>query len=160
MASKIPKSIWEVHESPQTNCSSHIKMLQKQVIEWTQTSLVEHLHKYFQTKSADCVMGFKTECIFYFFCSVLTIVNGIPQRRGSNVCIVSEAGSGLDKPCQFPFVYKDKSYNECTLEDGGGVAWCSTKTIPSTNEHVGRMIYYLERASGVKKVCIFGTILW
>ena len=87
-------------------------------------------------------MGFKTECIFYFFCSVLTIVNGIPQRRGSNVCIVSEAGSGLDKPCQFPFVYKDKSYNECTLEDGGGVAWCSTKTIPSTNEHVGGNGHY------------------
>ena len=83
---------------------------------------------YFQTKSADCVMGFKTKCIFYFFCSVLTIVNGIPQRKGSNVCIVSEAGSSLDKPCQFPFVYKDKTYNECTLEDGGGVAWCSTKT--------------------------------
>ena len=86
-------------------------------------------------------MTFKTKCLlFYTFNSILTIVNS--QAEGSSNCNVKEVGSGLEKPCQFPFVYNKKSYNNCTLEDGNGIAWCSTRIDPKTNQHIGGNGYY------------------
>jgi len=38
--------------------------------------------------------------------------------------------------CQFPFIYKGVTYNECTTVEEDK-PWCSTETNPTTNEHVG-----------------------
>ena len=51
---------------------------------------------------------------------------------------VIEKASNLQKPCQFPFVFKKYTYHGCTKDYAGenGKAWCSTKVFPITNEHI------------------------
>ena len=46
-----------------------------------------------------------------------------------------------DVPCVFPFIYKGKTYNSCTYEDFGNVAWCSVATDEDNNhirDHFGK----------------------
>ena len=41
----------------------------------------------------------------------------------------------LDKPCVFPFTYKGRTYNECTMDDYD-IAWCGTmKEVNKTIDH-------------------------
>ena len=58
-----------------------------------------------------------------------------------NHCKVIEQASKTKKNCQFPFIFKNKTYHGCTktiLKK----PWCSTKTDPSSNEHItGQRVY-------------------
>ena len=46
-------------------------------------------------------------------------------------CKVIEQGSKLSKPCQFPFIYRNRTFYGCTtFDDRDGKAWCSTKIDP------------------------------
>jgi SEL1 protein len=38
------------------------------------------------------------------------------------------SGKVKDKSCKFPFIFKEKEYNECTLDGtkGKGPEWCAT----------------------------------
>ena len=31
------------------------------------------------------------------------------------------------EPCRFPFIYRGKTYNQCTSEGHGGKLWCATR---------------------------------
>ena len=43
----------------------------------------------------------------------------------------------MDKPCQFPFIFKNETFNSCTPKhDPDDKLWCSTRTNPITNEHI------------------------
>ena len=82
-------------------------------------------------------MHFKSLC-FVFLLSIYR-TNCKPQIDASSECSVIEQGSELPKPCQFPFVYRGQSYDKCIFKDneGNGQPWCSTKTDPTSNEHIG-----------------------
>jgi len=59
------------------------------------------------------------------------------------LCSVKEAGSLIEKPCQFPFIYDNETYYGCTLKDTeNGEPWCSTKTDPLTYEHITKIGAY------------------
>ena len=51
--------------------------------------------------------------------------------------------NALIRPCQFPFTFKNKTYNNCvTSNDEYYKPWCSTKVNFLTNEHVERQGYW------------------
>ncbi len=53
-------------------------------------------------------------------------------------CFVTEFGSGEEAECEFPFVYQNFSYSQCSSADiVKGSFWCSTKVDPETREHLG-----------------------
>ena len=65
-------------------------------------------------------------------------------------CLVIEKKSGLSRPCQFPFIYLNRTFNGCTTiinidEDTGeyvhGEPWCSTRTNRS-NHHIPRRGFF------------------
>ena len=66
-------------------------------------------------------------------------ITPVTATEESSECSVIETGSGLSKPCQFPFVYKEQSYDKCIYLDneGNDLPWCSTRTDDVTNEHIG-----------------------
>ena len=82
-------------------------------------------------------MHFKSLC-FVFLLSIYR-TNCKPQIDASSECSVIEQGSELSKPCQFPFIYAGQSYDKCIFKDneGNGQPWCSTKTDPTSNLHIG-----------------------
>ena len=67
---------------------------------------------------------------------------------------MTEVSSGISKPCQFPFVYLNKTFNGCTkietfLVSNGEYTfhenpWCSTKTETGTNLHIQGQNFYGE----------------
>ena len=57
-------------------------------------------------------------------------------------CQVKELKTNSQKPCQFPFIWKGVKNYGCTTVDGGGIAWCSTKVVPTTLEHDVTDEYY------------------
>ena len=58
-------------------------------------------------------------------------VHCIPTR-----CLTDSEGAAKNKPCAFPFVFKNKLFEKCTdFEDLDGKNWCSTKT-DTNNNHV------------------------
>ena len=58
-------------------------------------------------------------------------------------CLVKEDGSGLTKPCHFPFIFNNHTYYGCTLESAeGGKPWCSTQQNQLTHEHISGGGYY------------------
>ena len=67
-----------------------------------------------------------------------------PQKSSKQTKYVIEAKTLEQKPCQFPFIYKDVKYTECTPVDGWpeGTPWCSTKVDPNTLEHDKSDKYY------------------
>ena len=91
---------------------------------------------------------------------ILAKLEGIQQKFKSWIeyfkispfldCSVIEIASGLSKPCQFPFIFKNLTFNGCTSitgkqEDTGdyihGKLWCSTKT-DGSNNHITDQGYY------------------
>ena len=59
-------------------------------------------------------------------------------------CAVNEIASNSTKPCQFPFIYENKTFYGCTRLYAGenGNPWCSTKINPLTYDHiVGQDLY-------------------
>ena len=59
-------------------------------------------------------------------------------------CAVNELASNSTKPCQFPFIYENKTFYGCTRLSAGenGYPWCSTKINPLTYDHiVGQDLY-------------------
>ena len=63
---------------------------------------------------------------------------------------MTEIASALSKPCQFPFIFMNLTFNGCTSiigkqEDTGDYIhdklWCSTKT-DSSNNHITGQGYY------------------
>ena len=74
------------------------------------------------------------------------------------------------KKCQFPFVFKNHTYYGCTKKASlNGKAWCSTRTNPTSNEHItGQKLFgdcdsscpmnecqVTEKASNQQKPCEF-----
>ena len=53
-------------------------------------------------------------------------------------CKVKEVASANMKKCVFPFVYRGRVFNKCTVLDSGpmGTPWCSTKTLSTSNKHI------------------------
>ena len=53
-------------------------------------------------------------------------------------CKVKEVASASMKKCVFPFVYRGRVFNKCTVLDSGprGTPWCSTKTLSATSKHI------------------------
>ena len=51
------------------------------------------------------------------------------QRQQSNYLLVckTQGGTRTDKPCQFPFIFKGKTYTTCTNVEED-FYWCSTET--------------------------------
>ena len=45
------------------------------------------------------------------------------------------SGPVPDKECVFPFVFKGKTYEECTTVENFGVSWCSTK-VDTDGHHI------------------------
>ena len=43
------------------------------------------------------------------------------------------SGSQKGKSCHFPFLYKGKEHNECTMEDSPGQPWCASEEQYSTS---------------------------
>ena len=82
-------------------------------------------------------MRFKILCLFFLLS--ISKTNCKPRTEESSECSVIETGSGLSKPCQFPFVYAGQSFDKCIFKynRGNGKPWCSTKTDPMSNEHIG-----------------------
>ena len=82
-------------------------------------------------------MGFKILCLFFLLS--ISKTNCKPRTEASSECSVIETGSGLSKPCQFPFVYNGQSYDKCIYLDneGNDLPWCSTRTGDLNNEHIG-----------------------
>jgi hypothetical protein len=50
---------------------------------------------------------------------------GGADAAGVSECTTTGGNAPEGSSCAFPFVYNDVTYNECTLQDGGGQAWCS-----------------------------------
>ena len=88
-------------------------------------------------------------------------------------CEVIEVASKSKKKCQFPFVFKNHTYYGCTKKASlNGKAWCSTRTNPTSNEHItGQKLYgdcdsscpmnecqVTEKASNQQKPCEFPFI--
>ena len=42
--------------------------------------------------------------------------------------------------CEFPFKYKDRTYNKCTRTGAGYNYWCATKTMPKGTKYEGQMV--------------------
>ena len=64
----------------------------------------------------------------------LTLANCNLENEDT-ICNVKEVNSSSVKPCDFPFMYKEITYHGCTLKDGDGQPWCSTKKDPLSLEH-------------------------
>ena len=67
----------------------------------------------------------------------------LPAEKNS-LCAVNEIASNSTKPCQFPFIYENKTFYGCTRLYAGenGYPWCSTKINPLTYDHiVGQDLY-------------------
>jgi len=87
--------------------------------------------------------------LVYLFIFTITSASSNPVNDQINSgCLVKEQRSEEFKPCQFPFVFKNKTYHGCTLFIGGkrknyaDEPWCSTKTDPITNEHISDEKYF------------------
>ena len=48
----------------------------------------------------------------------------------------------MQRPCQFPFIWKSVKNYGCTTVDGLGKSWCSTKVVPDSLEHDISDSYY------------------
>ena len=59
-------------------------------------------------------------------------------------CFVKELITGLEKPCEFPFIYEGRTYYGCSTyvkyKDGresfSEKPWCSTRTEPISTQHI------------------------
>ena len=64
----------------------------------------------------------------YIYIFVFKLSNNL-QRQQSNYLLVckTQGGTRTDKPCQFPFIFKGKTYTTCTNVEED-FYWCSTET--------------------------------
>jgi len=63
----------------------------------------------------------------------------ITESTPKETCMVKEISSKEVKPCQFPFIYKNRTFHGCTTwrsNDRNSFLWCSTKTSPYTKQHI------------------------
>ena len=54
-------------------------------------------------------------------------------------CMVKEISMKTVKPCQFPFVYRNRTFHGCTTwrsDTRESFLWCSTRTSAHDNKHV------------------------
>ena len=85
----------------------------------------------------------------FIFVLICTIVKSQSQNDidsifgNTNNCSVIEKKTNLEKPCEFPFIYENKTFYGCTtyLKLANGkekvtLPWCSTKTEAISHEHI------------------------
>ena len=65
---------------------------------------------------------------FYF-------VNFPSDSDGGYPCITSRDSIDPNKPCSFPFYWKDELLFNCTDQDNGGELWCYTKLAQDFRPH-------------------------
>ena len=74
-----------------------------------------------------------------------TLFNSIQFNfENKNDCLVQEKKTGLERPCEFPFIYENKTYYGCSTyvkfksghENFNDTPWCSTRTEPISTEHI------------------------
>ena len=101
--------------------------------------------------------------IFTFIC---TIVKSQSQNHinsifgNTNNCSVIEKKTNLEKPCEFPFIYENKTFYGCTTyakTPNGEVIvvlpWCSTKTEAISHEHITRRNFWGNCLKDNTKIC-------
>ena len=63
------------------------------------------------------------------------------QANFSSVCVI-EQRTKLRKPCKFPFIFKERLFNNCTdYADKKGKHWCSTN-VDSNQRHISKGKYW------------------
>ena len=63
------------------------------------------------------------------------------QANFSSVCVI-EQRSKLRRPCKFPFIFKERWFNNCTdYADKEGKHWCSTN-VNSNQRHISKGKYW------------------
>ena len=96
-----------------------------------------------------CPLCFIMQSLILSILSANCFLQGVclPAEQNSpweKLCAVNEIASNSTKPCQFPFIYENKTFYGCTRLYGGenGNPWCSTKINPLTYDHiVGQDLY-------------------
>ena len=62
------------------------------------------------------------------------------QANFSSVCVI-EQRSKLPRPCKFPFIFKERLFNNCTdYADEKGKHWCSTN-VNSNQKHISQLSF-------------------
>ena len=75
-------------------------------------------------------------------------------------CIVVEQASGNRKPCQFPFIFAGKSYEECTRDhDPNEKFWCSTN-VTASGYHIHGGQSFIKVQSLLTKIMLFLGDFW
>ena len=63
------------------------------------------------------------------------------QANFSSVCVI-EQRTKLSRPCKFPFIFKERLFNNCTdYADKKGNYWCSTN-VNSNQRHISKGKYW------------------
>ena len=101
--------------------------------------------------------------IFVLICTIAKSQsqNDIDSIFGNtNNCSVIEKKTNLEKPCEFPFIYENKTFYGCTTyakNPNGEVIvvlpWCSTKTEAISHEHIAGRNFWGHCPKDNAKIC-------
>ena len=100
------------------------------------------------------------------FILICTIVKSQSQNDidsilgNTNNCSVIEKKTNLEKPCEFPFIYENKTFYGCTtylkLANGKekvALPWCSTKTEAISHEQITGRNFWGNCLKDNPKIC-------
>lgn len=95
-------------------------------------------------------MVLRSGFVFILLCKIVSIQaqNDLIETsfdfENKNECLVKEKRSKTEKPCEFPFIYENKTYWGCSTyakykdgrENFNERPWCSTRTDPISSQHI------------------------